>query len=245
MESYEKSRTWRAWQGTMEEFTRIAQAIEDVEKNRRSHLAAEGVEDVAWKYFTSGSEEFVRMTIVEKEEEFAGPLSEMLGQVDRRTIKGAQLETTGPYGQRINCAMPKHSRVGETGLNVQTHDPDTTRAGFTRLASEIEKGIPLWGRVPRPVLTLTLFGASCVVFALLIVVLQPHIHWKSDAWASLFWIMAITEAFLLYPEGRLMRFLFPFFEITGDGVSSGSRRALVIGGFLLTVTLEIVINLLT
>ena len=162
--SVERSRTWTAWQGDLEQFRRLTNVFEEVCDERRQAVVEALINrGVNPELLPSVS---TIMAVRERDGEYSGALRTMLNQFDRRTALGVLLYSNIIEEESLVLDLGADQRFTQIALSVRSAEPAVGRALFARLSDEIERGVPWWGRGPRALRYVVILLALALVLAL-------------------------------------------------------------------------------
>lgn len=243
--STSKSLRRHAWCGNAEDIARLAETLEAVYEVRREpalrdgrgRLSDEGV-DLLRK------ETGVVLAFTEGSDEVAGPVDDVLTEIDRRSIGTLKMEGKFP-GYSGDVLRLRLARIGyEPGvaLDVASPDPGWARSAFAQLGDEIEKGVPRWAwlRSVRGRVVLQAAASVVVYVTLLFALRNSGVDLRTLLIVCV--PMAAIASLLILSE-RLVRWTFPPFEITGEsGMSTGSRRLVYIASHPIALGIGILVN---
>lgn len=250
--SVERRRSWTAWQGDLDQFRRLARVFEEQCVQRKAAMAVineDHNENRAEKNVDDNGDEdkpLVLLAVRERDGEYGGGLETILEQFDRRTALGVEFESNISDLEHISLEIGGHPRVPEVILAVRSRDPAAGRAIFARLSDEIERGVPWWGRGPvqlRIILGIVFLTAviSCATGLQLSPMYSISFDWSnvplSAAMATFLTVVAISR-----PAVGVGSWFFPQFEVSGDGVSTASRRIFGLLGLLVTIPIGVFVN---
>ncbi|MEU8371984.1 hypothetical protein AB0C22_02545 [Micromonospora sp. NPDC048894] len=242
--SYEKRRSWPAWQGDAEQFQRLAAALKQVEQERLEKRLTSSEDAIESEVF---------MSVRERIDNYGGPLDAIIKQFDRRTALGVTFRVKVGIEDSIELDLAGREFFPEVELHVRSTDLDFTRTTYARLSDEIDKGIPWWGKVSpilRNILALTTATTLLVATVSLIAYRSKEFH-LSDlgrvAFAASFSAALATFGGMVTGIARRgpMEWFFPQFEVTGDGVSSATRRVTTIVLLVLSIPIGILVNVIS
>lgn len=177
---------------------------------------------------------------------FSGPYDLTIGQFDKRTAIGAVIKyKIGlDFDEALEVNLNGRRWANECELTVSSKDMAFGRSAFARLSDEVAKGVPRWAGGGKYVLALA-------VFIFLFSIAGTLVSMKFDGTGRIdfdwrrFPLGAIpASGIALAALGNSWPFswLFPSFEVTGDGASSGTRRILSLVAVLITIPIGILIN---
>lgn len=237
--SYQKTRSWTAWHGDLDQLRRLGAALKEVDLERRAELSDLDSDD-------GSIESDLSMSVREKIDNYGGPLDVIIEQFDRRTALGVFFTAKIGDKDRINVELAGHTLYPEIKLDVESNDPAFTRSAYARLSDEIERGIPWWGKMSTPLrnsITLIL-AAACIAIATMLVI--PHEKpFKFEHWlvvgGTVFWFGFMGLAISVVRPSP-MDWFYPQFEVTGDGVSSTTRRVTTLSLLLLSIPIGVFVN---
>jgi hypothetical protein len=171
-----------------------------------------------------------------------GPIDPVLAQVDRRSVQSVDFEVRIQFAyiekdERVKLTLSQAEGVTLAGTSS---DPGWIRQVLAQMSEEVDKGAPRWGwihsRPGRVAFWLVVGLVAAVVFALS---MAPHTKAAT-------WLLASTAAFAVAAPAASIApvrlWLFPRFEITGDGVATGTRRLVFLGSLLLSVMAGVFVN---
>ncbi|MGC5032217.1 hypothetical protein [Micromonospora sp. DT229] len=214
------------------------------------------------RILTGKVELFVRLDVEDQHETVSGQVAEVLSELDRRSTKSVTM-TASPYrylaGDIHDVEQDENSSLTEgiyvhlgsggqfnlVGAEVRVSSPDTgwARSTFARLVDEIEKGVPRWARLRKHIMIPFAFLTSAFT------ILGFAIGYSLQAYWNDWWLAPFGGAFLgfmsipfAYGE-KLFGWLFPPFEVTGEGSqSSGGRRIAFLTSVLISIPIGVFVN---
>jgi hypothetical protein len=201
----------------------------------------------------------VSMEIVDGADSLSGTPDAVLPELDRRTVQSvkiaAEFLTTTSGGaltpDEDEILNVRFSRDDGVTLLVESRNPGWAKQCLAQLSDEIDKSVPKWS------FFLSKFGRFCsVVFVLLAVLVVAgaiearHIHHDASGDIQLTAFILIILTALLSQQSispaRIWHWIFPSFEVYGEGgSSSGGRRLAAIILFALTIIGGVIVNLIT
>ncbi|WP_124772999.1 hypothetical protein [Micromonospora inaquosa] len=202
--------------------------LEAEEQQRRSAFkVAEGINIVGDSnsvYITPGDGEvypFVGL-VVEDEDEVAGPISEVLPEIDRRSVASLKFVAALWPAERLSVTFSRNASEAVV-IDVVSGRTGWAKQAYARLADEIEKGVPRWSPLRSEN---SRFGLAVSVAAVLGgfvgLVLAKSAGWDVRLVVGGLVFMATWPILLMQ---RLHNWMFPAFELQGEGgQSSGTRR---------------------
>ncbi|MFG3418702.1 hypothetical protein [Micromonospora sp. NPDC048063] len=250
--SFRKRHQWHAWSGEIADLERLGRIVEELhstwlkeresEEAQRSAATKEaGAINVVGNsnhvFITSGENEvypFVGL-IAEDEDEVAGPISEVLPEVDRRSVAGLKFVATLWPSERFSVSFARDASEAVV-VEVSSQRTGWAKQAYARLADEVEKGVPRWAslRSDNSRFGLAVFAAAAA--ATFIGLVLP----KSNGWDVRVAVggLAFILTWPIFYMQRLHKWIFPGFELLGEGSqSSGSRRLVTL--FLLGASIPI------
>lgn len=272
-----KRRRWPAWSGSISELRRISVIFEGLcEARRAAFLAAfdnetleilENIDDAIERDVKQHTrarqrEEITRSllviaTIVDGDDKVAGPVAEILEEIDRRTVQTVafSLKSASHELRRedvsITFTRSETSWRSGVSLEVQSTDQGWGRQVFAGLSEEIEKGVPAWSWVQTT-------GGSIVIFTLMCASLIAGsslclipIIWPPKEVSQVLAISIGISLMSVYPSmflsGHKVRtWLCPQFELLGEtGGASQVRRLTFLTTIAIPIPIGILINLIT
>ncbi|MFY1596177.1 hypothetical protein [Micromonospora sp. WMMD737] len=205
---------------------------------------------------------FVRLDVEDQHETVSGQAEEVLSELDRRSTKSVAM-TASPYRylagdihdvelehestliEGIYLRLGGSSRSNLLGAEVRVSSPDTgwARSTFARIVDEIEKGVPRWARLRRHFLLPAVFMTVALAILGFSVAYSVKEYWRD--WPVLP-VLAGFVGFMGFPLAygtKLFDWLFPPFEVTGEGSQpSGARRIAVIVSLMLSIPIGVFVN---
>jgi len=251
-ESIERRREWGAWQGDLDQFKRLSYLLEELCRDRqeanRVPTSSQDTDESMTGHEHTGDEPVLILSVTEKDGEFEGGLQTILEQFDRRTAKGVQFSSNIGSTESIELELGGHRRNPEIVLSVRSTDAAAGRAAFARISDEVDRGVPWWARGPAWLrILVSAMIASFVIWLSVGLRLNTDNRLTFD-WVSAFQVMPITVltiALFTMPGFKAMDYFFPKFEVTGDGVSTTSRRMLGLLGLVTTIPIAVFVNYIT
>ncbi|MEU7926646.1 hypothetical protein [Micromonospora sp. NPDC049801] len=249
--SFRKRHQWHAWSGEFADLERLGRIVEDLystwlkereyEEGQTGEVAeATGVINLAGvpggASVGDGNETYPFVgLIVEDEDEVSGPIFEVLPEVDRRSVVGLKFVATLRPSERLSVTFARNANEAVI-VEVSSRRTGWAKQAYARLADEIEKGVPRWASLrsenSRPRLAI-LAATATAVFVGLVLPKSSGLEIRTSVGAfafSLTWPIFYIE--------RLHKWIFPGFELVGEGSqSSGSRRLVTL--FLLGASIPI------
>lgn len=214
------------------------------------------------RILTGRVELFVRLSVEDQHETVAGQVAEVLSELDRRSTKSVAMTASphrylagdiydveqdekSPLTEGIYVYLGRKSLYNLEGAEVRVSSPDTgwARSTFARMVDEIEKGVPRWARLRRHLIVPIAFLTAAFTILGFAIGYSIKEYWQ-DWWLAPF--SAGILGFISFPftwGGRLFDWLFPPFEVTGEGSqSSGGRRIAFLGSVLISIPIGVVVN---
>ena len=248
------TRKWKSWSGELQDLQRLISLVEQlaVQRMPETTIVTSGEQDPEGG---NAQKKLVRVTIIDGTDSTNGPPKEVLGELDRRTVDIVQIRTSLPTGDddlivslsKIDRRSEPFARMG-VAVDIKSSNPGWARQCLAQISNEIDKSVPKWSffltMLGRLVLLALGFAAvTCV--ALLIE--ARHIHKAFEGWAIFTVFITLFIASWSWIWGPpLIQWLFPSFELYGEGgSSSGGRRLAALIGSLAAFLLGIIVNLIT
>jgi hypothetical protein len=255
--SFRKRHQWHAWSGEMADLERLGKIVEELNLARLRELESEkqqqeGAIHVADAINIVGTRNIVQVfptdaglypfvgLIVEDEDEVAGPVSEVLPEVDRRSVASLKFVAALWPSERLSVTFLRSTGEAVV-IDVVSQRTGWAKQAYARLADEIEKGVPRWAplRSETSRLLLSFFASAAFggFFGLVFAKLTP--------W-DIYWIVGPLAALVALPlvsAQRLHNWIFPGFELQGEGgQSSGTRRLVALSLLGASIPIGILVN---
>ena len=250
--SFRKRHQWHAWSGEVADLERLGRIVEELhstwlkereyeEGQRREAIKEAGainvVGDSNHVFISSSDNEvypFVGL-VVEDEDEVSGPIFEVLPEVDRRSVVGLKFVATLWPSERFSVTFARNASEAVV-VEVSSQRTGWAKQAYARLADEVEKGVPRWASLRSDNSRVGLAVLAAVATATFTGLVLP----KSNGWdvRVAVGILAFSLTWPILQIQRLHRWIFPGFELVGEGSqSSGSRRLVTL--FLLGASIPI------
>lgn len=168
---------------------------------------------------------FVGMVLVD-DETVSGDISDVFPEIDRRSLQRVSFISAFHPRERIAVTFARNGSEA-VFLQVESSDSGWARQGIARIAEEVEKGVPRWsfmrGR-SLPTLSIRALAATAIGSAIAISVPSSTLVGGPTQRVFLGVLVGLVLLGIQFlPKFR--DFLFPPFELLGEGASaSGSRR---------------------
>ncbi|MFI6254556.1 hypothetical protein ACIBCL_00395 [Micromonospora zamorensis] len=239
----------------MADLDRLGKLIEELHSARLIELGSDSPQQVALVKvaeeinvrgtlnFTIGSDDgevypFVGL-IAEDEDEVAGPIPEVLSEVDRRSVKRLKFVAALGPSERLRVTLTREAEEAVV-IDVVSQRTGWAKQAYARLADEIEKGVPRWATLrsggPK-------FGLSILpplALALFVALVLPK---SLDDDRDFVGIMTFLVAWPFFWMDRLYKWLFPGFELVGEGgQSSGTRRIATLSLLAASIPIGVLVN---
>jgi len=195
----------------------------------------------------NNDEPIVILSVRERDGEYSGGLETILEQFDRRTALGVEFNSNIGELEQISLEIGGHPRNPEVVLTVRSTDAAVGRSVFARMSDEVERGVPWWSRGPLwfrmavgIAVLVTVFGCA----AGLRVSSERNVSFDWDAAYQMFYPAALLSLLFIRPAVSRppASWFFPKFEVSGDGVSTTSRRIVGMLGLLFTIPIGVLVN---
>ncbi|WP_433687015.1 hypothetical protein ACQP0I_25595 [Micromonospora carbonacea] len=257
--SFRKRYEWHAWSGEMADLGRLGKLVEELHEVRLRELESEARQRIeinsdseiqsiqvqgTLNYFQYGPGDgevypFVGVVVVD-EDEVAGPILDVLPEVDRRSVESLRFVAALSASERLSVTFVRDASEAVV-IDVVSQRTGWAKQAFARLADEIEKGVPRWAALrsdgPRFGLSVT----AAVVIGLFFGLVLP----KSTAWNERLAVgtVVFVATWPLVLMNRLHKWLFPGFELLGEGgQSSGTRRLVTLALLVASIPIGVLVN---
>ncbi|WP_182881678.1 hypothetical protein [Microbispora sp. H10949] len=272
-ESFGDSREWLAWSGEMGDLQRIGRIIEDLYEKRQNAIASEvRRQEYDERREEGGSNQntigeftvhavhstvnyiappavddifeypFLGLIIASKRKIW-GDMDDILTEVDRRSVKKLIFVGAMHPGDRVVVTFSREDAFA-VKLEVASTDVGWAHQAFARLMDEIEKGVPRWEFIlhrgfgyiwPRALATLLLAAAVTAAF-------YDKLKATTNGLSFIFFASFLVFIFTSSSDW-FTRWLFPKFEILGEGApSTATRRLGLIFGIAVSIPIGIMVN---
>ncbi|WP_188188937.1 hypothetical protein [Nonomuraea sp. SYSU D8015] len=175
------------------------------------------------------------------EDQISGSIDDVFSEIDRRSIRRLTFIAALQPRERLILRFSRHQMPAVT-LEVESSDTGWARQALAKLADEVDKGVPRWSFVwgPGERAFYTNVAASAIV-GLAVGVSELASSLGANFAIGMFVFMGIW--IFSMSASRLREFIFPRFEILGDGSqSTGSRRLATLTLVLLSVPIGVFVN---
>jgi hypothetical protein len=239
------------------------ETIENADKRGLGYdqLMLESLRQRAQELEAAENNELVILKMFDKYEEVYGEVNEVLAELDRRStrclvfafdvenqrIRSADAFPSYHIGDGVQVRLGMDTNFRDSGADIIVSSPSTgwARSSFARISDEVEKGVPRWSSLRR-----YLFSVFALLFATAVMIgTFPHINSKDKTAVTLvFGLVALFLAGMLViaEDTRLVSWVFPRFELTGEGAqSSGTRRMIAVTATLISIPVGVLINLIS
>ena len=257
-----KSLRWTAWAGDLSEIRRIGRIVEEMFEVRKQAIEALKTdhedEDSDASQRPSVSYRLPDDIVVDREAPYAimvivddehvsGDIETLFPEIDRRSV---QLLSFVAAASREDQLFVKFSRrPSDYSVLVQAASQDTgwVRQSMSRLADDIEKGVPWWEFMHRPCWARRIVN-SCVflIAAVSVFLMMPTYEYSSGTYFLTAFRAPIAMAggvggFLFFEW--LSKWMFPRLELLGEGVQpSGTRRIVGLSLVLVSIPIGVLVN---
>lgn len=270
--SSQRDKQWPAWSGDIAEIRRIAETVERLHKARLSSLrmeesavveSTEVLEQQIRNIHNIPPERDVHITFaqqrggeyeifpslvmkLEHDDKATGSIAELMPEIDRRTVQ--QITFIGALGpkERIAVALTRSGSYDvAVQVKVESTDPGWARQAFSELADEIDKGVPRWAYMQEQKMPSVLTCALVSSLLGLGIALAIPVD-GTDVKLSIAGFIAFMLTTFLVVSDSVRNWLFPRFEVLGDGAqSSGTRRLAALALVLVSVPIGLWVNVVS
>jgi hypothetical protein len=256
-----RRRVWPAWSGSKEDLTRVGDVFDEIgSKLRRTVLEQIDAEypDTAPQVRSPysqmqrdrGARIAARASVTEGSDQVTGRVSSVMERIDRRTAERVIFSLNGENvtDTELQVAFSRRSFHG-VELELKSSDRDWVSQTLADLSNELERGTPRWAVfrtwTGRLLTTLMLTVVFVIAF---FVSLWPRFHDQgrglAEAALSFFPFVGFFTFvfFMILSISPVYDWLFPPFEVSADGASSGSRRLAAAGLLAVSIPIGIFVN---
>ena len=266
-----QTRTWRSWCGEVQDLRRVVAMVGELAESRWSEIRSSELSKNAGDATRISKQVAVEMEIVDGTDSVSGAPDAVLAELDRRTVQSVKIAADFPEGDDEVLSVsfskgagksihPDSSTVSARGssdeadgvtLLVESRNPGWAKQCLAQLSDEIDKSVPKWSFFLSP------FGqVSTLVFVLLVAygiavgIEARHMHEGLGNASQLTAFVGIVVAFFIYTMSssvtRAWHWMFPSFELYGEGgSSSASRRIAAVVAFVASIIAGLLASLIT
>jgi hypothetical protein len=244
-------RTWKCWAGEIQDLRRVVSLVEDLATRRKSQALSE-LTDKNDKYEREEWENRVHLVIVEiadGADSITGPSDEVFKELDRRTVMSIKISTDLPSREdKLNVSFKKKGYRAGVDVEVKSLDPGWARQAMSQLSDEIDKSEPKWSFfLSNGGMLFSLFMSYITVVGVADLIEARLIHRDLAGWlGATFFIAFSSLLFMVLLGSAIWPWMFPKFELYGEGGSStGGRRLAGLLVFFGSIAAGVLVNLIT
>lgn len=247
------SRSWPTWCGEVADLRRLASIVSSLGAARCKAVISDDLAEDEWRL--ARWREFdpdAVVTIVDGPDTASGAADNLFEEIDRRTIQKVIIRAEFPgTDERMEIRFDKDRAFygGAVELEVSSVTPGWARQCLAQLSDEIEKSVPRWAWFwTQAGMTFSTLIVGVILVGIPLIIEDRYISNKSSLKVAV--PLTIACAFAIFAwvpmySGRVWRWLFPRFEVIGEGGSStGGRRFAALLTFALTTLAGLLIGIL-
>ncbi|MEV0424800.1 hypothetical protein [Streptosporangium canum] len=274
--STQKKRSWDAWSGEIADLRRIGRTVEELhdarvsvtktqaEEARREYEASQGeisgvtISGVVYggvtqiiDYSYSGnrvledisSYPFVGLVLLDDEDKVVGSIDDIFPEIDRRSME--RLTFISAINPREHLIVTFARDSAAATVDIESEDTGWARQALARITDEVEKGVPRWAFVRGSGSTPFWINVGVATVVGLATGLAQIAQSVSANFAI--GLMVFVGIFIfLFSSMGLRDFVFPRFEVLGDGAqSTGSRRLVTLTLIAISIPIGVFVNLIS